>query len=79
MSQVGAKIIFEDIPKLRGIDDLSYGDDFELCFTTSDKNIKQLNKDDYFCIGEITSDKEITLLNANNEVKLEKDGWDSFK
>ena len=28
---------------------------------------------------EITSDKEITLLNANNEVKLEKDGWDSFK
>ena len=29
MSQVGAKIIYEDIPKLRGIDDLSYGDDFE--------------------------------------------------
>ena len=43
------------------------------------KNIKQLNKDDYFCIGEITSDKGITLLNANNEIKLEKDGWDSFK
>ena len=78
-SQVGAKIIYEDIPKLRGIDDLSHGDDFELCFTTSDKNIKQLNKDDYFCIGEITSNKEITLLNANKEVKLEKDGWDSFK
>ena len=37
MSDVGAKIFYEDIPIHKDIKDLSYGDDFELCFTASEQ------------------------------------------
>ena len=79
MSNVGASINFEDIPILKDIDDLTYGDDFELCFTISEENSLCLDKSEYFCIGKITDGDEISLFKDNSLIKLEKDGWDSFK
>ena len=79
MSNVGANINFEDIPILKDIDDLTYGDDFELCFTISEENAQCLNKYEYFCIGEIIEGDKIFLYKDNNLIELEKDGWDSFK
>jgi len=79
MSNVGANINFEDIPILKDIDDLTYGDDFELCFTISEENVQCLNKYEYFCIGEIIEGNKISLFKDNNLIELEKDGWDSFK
>jgi len=79
MSNVGARINFEDIPILKDIDDLTYGDDFELCFTISEENALCLDKSEYFCIGKITEGDKIALFKDNSLIKLEKDGWDSFK
>ena len=79
MSNVGANINFEDIPIFKDIDDLTYGDDFELCFTISEENAQCLNKYEYFCIGEIIEGDKIFLYKDNNLIELEKDGWDSFK
>ena len=79
MSNVGANIKFEDIPILKDVADLSYGDDFELCFTISEANSLFLDKSDYFCIGEIIEGNEILLFKNNNLITIETDGWDSFK
>jgi thiamine-monophosphate kinase len=79
MSNVGANINFEDIPILKDIDDLTFGDDFELCFTISEENALCLDKYEYFCIGEIIKGDKISLFKDNNLIELEKDGWDSFK
>ena len=79
MSNVGASINFEDIPILKDIDDLTYGDDFELCFTISEENALSLDKSEYFCIGEIIEGEKISLFKDNNLIEIEKDGWDSFK
>ena len=79
MSNVGASINFEDIPILKDIDDLTYGDDFELCFTISEENALCLDKSEYFCIGEIIEGEKISLFKDNNLIEIEKDGWDSFK
>ncbi len=79
LSRVGAKIFFEEIPITSDIDDLSYGDDYELCFTASKKYREMLNNRTFFIIGEITSSEEILLFKNNLPVNLKKIGWDSFE
>ena len=40
--------------------------------------IKQLNKDDYFCIGEITSDGQFKILESTNAPVLPQ-AWNQFE
>ncbi len=79
LSKVGAKIFYEDIPITNDIDDLSYGDDYELCFTCPKIYAEKFNKKDFFLIGEITQGKNIELIKDNIPVDLKKNGWDSFE
>jgi len=79
MSDVGAKIFYEDIPIHKDIEDLSHGDDFELCFTASKEHSSKFKKNGYFCIGEILDGDKLTLIRDNNVIELDADGWDSFK
>ena len=79
LSKVGAKIFYEDIPITNDIDDLSYGDDYELCFTSPKIYEGRLNKKDFFLIGEITPGKNIELIKDNILVDFKKNGWDSFE
>ena len=79
MSDVGAKIFYEDIPIHKDIEDLSHGDDFELCFTASKEHSSKFKKNGYFCIGEILDGDKLTLIRDNNVIELDSDGWDSFK
>jgi len=79
LSKVGAKIFYEDIPITNDIDDLSYGDDYELCFTSPKRYKEKFNKKDFFLIGEITQGKNIELIKDNISVDLKKNGWDSFE
>ena len=79
LSKVGAKIFYEDIPITNDIDDLSYGDDYELCFTCPKIYKEKFNKKDFFLIGEITQGKNIELIKDNIPVDLKKNGWDSFE
>ena len=78
-SEVGAEIIYENIPITNDIDDLSYGDDYKLCYTCSPKfrDNEFISQD--FCIGEIKSDTEIILNKGNSSINLKKHGWDSFE
>ena len=78
-SEVGAKIIYENIPITNDIDDLSYGDDYKLCYTCSPefRDNEFISQD--FCIGEIKSDTEIILNKGNSSINLKKHGWDSFE
>ena len=79
LSKVGAKIFYQDIPITNDIDDLSYGDDYELCFTSPKKYKEKFNKKDFFLIGEITSAKNIELIKDSILVDHKKNGWDSFE
>ena len=79
LSKVGAKIFYQDIPITNDIDDLSYGDDYELCFTSPKKYKEKFNKKDFFLIGEITSGKSIKLIKDSILVDHKKNGWDSFE
>ena len=78
-SEVGAEIIYENIPITNDFDDLSYGDDYKLCYTCSPKlkNSEFISKD--FCIGEIKSNKEIIIKKDNSVIDFTKYGWDSFE
>ncbi len=78
-SKVGAEIIYENIPITNDFDDLSYGDDYKLCYTCSPKlnNSEFFSKD--FCIGEIKSNKEIIIKKDNSVIDFTKYGWDSFE
>ena len=78
LSKVGAKIFYEDIPITNDIDDLSYGDDYELCFTSPKIYKENFNKEDFSLIGEITPGKNIELIKDNKLVSLKKNGWESF-
>ena len=43
------------------------------------KNIHQIQKNGYFCIGEILDGDKLTLIRDSNVIELDSDGWDSFK
>ncbi|MGB8523314.1 MAG: thiamine-monophosphate kinase, partial [Candidatus Acidiferrales bacterium] len=60
------------------------GDDYELLFTVSPRNIKKLSKAPDFsqltAIGEITRGKAVTLVSPNGTKKpLTPQGWDPFR
>ena len=78
-SEVGAEIIYENIPITNDINDLSYGDDYKLCYTCSPefRDNEFISQD--FYIGEIKSDTEIILNKANSSINFKKHGWDSFE
>ena len=77
-SNVGARISSELIPTVDDIHDLSYGDDYELCFTCPEKYKKDLNQNDYIQIGVITNGSNVELLKENKVLDFNKKGWDSF-
>ena len=78
-SKVGAEIIYENIPMINDFDDLSYGDDYKLCYTCSPEfKDSELTLED-FCIGEIKSNKEIIIKKDNSVIDFKTHGWDSFE
>ena len=78
-SKVGAEITYENIPITNDVDDLSYGDDYKLCYTCSPefKDSEFFSED--FCIGEIKSNKEIIIKKDNSVIDFKTHGWDSFE
>ena len=52
-SNVGAELIFEDIPILNDHKDLTHGDDYQLCFTAPSHLDDQLRSQGFFFIGKI--------------------------
>lgn len=78
-SKVGALIDVDKIPIINNLDDLVYGDDYRLCFTCSNENIKYMKDHDFINIGIIQSIPKIEYMRNNKLVNFDKEGWDSFK
>ena len=78
LSKVGAKVYFEKIPITSDIDDLIYGDDYELCFTAPKKFEEKFIKNNFSLIGEIISGEEVIIFKDDSPINLKKIGWDSF-
>ncbi len=78
-SKVGAEIIYENIPMTNDFDDLSYGDDYKLCYTCSPEFKDSEFFSDDFCIGEIKLNKEIIIKKDNSVIDFKTHGWDSFE
>lgn len=96
-SQVGAILYADKIPLSAEIKKyisvkealslaLSFGDDYELCFTVPQKKQKQLERNfsdvgcDIHCVGEITSASGLIILDENKKpLILEKEGYEHFK
>ena len=79
LSKVGAIIDINKIPITNDIDDLVYGDDYQLCFTCSTENIKHIKVYNFSKIGIIQSNPKIEYMRNNKPVSFDKEGWDSFK
>lgn len=85
-SKVGVKLFLEKLPVSNGVGKitaLNGGEDYELCFTTSPKNIPYLSKlfkTKITVIGEIISSKKGRWLidEKGNKRKLITKGWDHF-
>ena len=78
-SGVGANIYIDDIPITTDIMDLTYGDDYELCFTISkDKSFKYA-EGEYFKIGTIIDSNEINIFDKGKLIEMKTRGWDPFK
>jgi thiamine-monophosphate kinase len=87
-SDVGAIIYVDNIPikeetrkaaKAVNKNPLDYalygGEDFELVFTVSEKNLSKVKG---YLVGEITRNKEIKLYQKGKETLLKKQGYDHF-
>ena len=80
LSEVGADINIDMIPITQDIDDLCYGDDYELCFTCNKKHDDLAEEQGFIKIGLIT-DKvgKVDFKKNNKSIKFKTDGWDSFE
>ena len=86
-SKVDAEIYFEDIPITNDYLDLTYGDDYELCFTAPSNLDNQLRDQGFFLIGKTTqrlemSEKHSFLQVFNKDgstLDFKKSGWDPFE
>ena len=78
-SNVGATIDYEKIPIHNDVHDLTYGDDYVLCFTTSKKNSDNFHEPDFFKIGQITNKRDVEIKKNNKKLEFNKNGWDSFE
>ncbi|MBN18805.1 MAG: thiamine-phosphate kinase [Chloroflexi bacterium] len=92
VSKVGAEIYSNDLPihsylkKAFSVDYLDYalngGEDYELLFTASDKEMKKIiNQKDLniTIIGKIIKDGLVVLDNLGNKLDIKIKGWDHFK
>ena len=79
LSEVGAEIVYENIPITNDINDLSYGDDYKICYTCSPthKNNEFISQD--CCIGEIKSGNGILIIKDGSIEDFNGNGWDSFE
>ena len=73
LSECGALIYLDDIPITTDIDDINCGDDYDLCFTVP----KDKFDNNYFKIGEVTSDRQIKLI-ANKGYDITIKGYEHF-
>ena len=86
-SKVGAEIYFEDIPITNDYLDLTYGDDYELCFTAPSNLDNQLRDQGFFLIGKTTQRLEMSekhsflqVFNKDGSIlDFKKRGWDPFE
>jgi thiamine-monophosphate kinase len=99
VSRVGARIYAEKIPQViipnhaakklakRKLDPLQMalhgGDDYELLFTLSPRNVKRIRRvsksSHLVAIGEITDDRKLQLIDsAGRGIPLKPQGWDPF-
>ena len=80
LSEVGADINIDMIPITQDIDDLCYGDDYELCFTCNKKHDDLAEEQGFIKIGLI-ADKvgKVDFKKNNKSIKFKTDGWDSFE
>lgn len=72
-SECGALIYLDDIPITTDINDINSGDDYDLCFTVP----KDKFDNNYFKIGEVTSDRQIKLI-SNKGYDIEIKGYEHF-
>ena len=77
-SKVGAKIFIEKIPITYDLNDLTFGDDYELCFTAPDHSTQYLAENGFYMIGEIDNSQKIEFYEANKKIDLKQKGWDPF-
>ena len=81
-SKFGARIYVDSIPHEGSIKDaLTWGDDYELCFTVPKNKESKLNvilkrlKIKKFKIGEITRDKGIKIYKGAKEIYLNRKSY----
>lgn len=72
-SECGALIYLDDIPITTDIDDINSGDDYDLCFTVP----KDKFDNNYFKIGEVTSDRQIKFI-SNKGYDVDIKGYEHF-
>ena len=84
-SNLGAKIYIDSIPYEGSFEDaISWGDDYELCFTVPKNKEKRLNgvlkrlKIKKIKIGEITKDKGIKIFQGAEKIHLNKKSFNHF-
>ena len=84
-SKLGARIYVDLIPHEGSLKDaLTWGDDYELCFTVPGNKETKLDgilkklKIKKFKIGEITKDKEIKIFQGTKEIQLNRKSYNHF-
>ena len=84
-SKLGARIYVDSIPYEGSFKDaLTWGDDYELCFTVPKNKETKLDgilkrlKIKKFKIGEITRDKEIKIFQGTKEIHLKRKSYNHF-
>ena len=84
-SNLGAKIFFDLIPHEGSFKDaLTWGDDYELCFTVPKHKETQLDevfkrvKIKKYRIGEITNEKRIKIFQGTKEIHLNRKSYNHF-
>ncbi len=85
-SNKGAEINIESIPHIGSFEEaLTWGDDYELCFTAPQIREKKINelarslKIKVTNIGKITESKEIKIFHEEKRVYLKQKGYNHFK
>ena len=80
LSCVVADINIDMITITNDIDDLCYGDDYELCFTCNKKHDDLAKEQGFFKIGLITNKaSKVEFRKKNKLINFKTDGWDSFE
>tara|TARA_Y100000817_G_scaffold310781_1_gene301938 strand:+ start:123 stop:1034 length:912 start_codon:yes stop_codon:yes gene_type:complete len=83
-SNVGAELYFKDIPITNDDLDLTYGDDYELCFTAPSSLDDRLRDQGFFLIGKTTESylqkypyMQVFMKNGST-IDFKRKGWDPF-